>query len=98
MGQDKPIKLLNNLLSFNPINIHDFYGVLIKYSHKGTTIHYEIECNFQKYLNNGDYILSINRKDVLINNEPPDKKMYELATELAKSLYPVLLQIDRKTG
>lgn len=95
MHQNKPILLYNNQLLFNPVGICHTYGVLVNYCHKKITLHYEIECRFQNYTNNGNYLLFLNRKQVFINDKLPQNKLYEMADEMAKTIYPVILHINK---
>ena len=92
----KKIALPSQLLSFNPAPIHYIYGLLIKYNHLQLDIHYEIEYNFVKCAENGSYILSINRKQIFINGALPAKQLHQLASELAKCIYPIIVKINAK--
>lgn len=83
-------------LLFHPQYMNNRYGVVFTYPEKGIKVHYEIECQFKRYLDNINYLYSIDRKQVFINNEAPDGKLYEMADKMGRCLYPLLLKINGK--
>lgn len=96
METERKITLGNeNYLSFHPERIRHTYGVLLKYPEKDISVHYEIECRYER--NAGDYhfLLSLNRKQVFVNNEVPAMKLYQMADVMVKAFYPVELYINK---
>ncbi len=67
---------------------------MVNYPNKGLVIHYEIACAFVKRALEGKFILTFDRKQVFINNKLPGSKIYEMADEMAKCVYPVTVEIS----
>ena len=84
-----------NLFPADPKYINHTYGVLLKYPDTATSLHYEIECKFCQHTYDNDFILSLNRKQVFVNDEIPEIKLYQMADQMAKAFYPVLLRVGR---
>ena len=68
---------------------------MVTYPAKDLQIHYEIQIRFIKYTEE-NILLEINKKQVYINNEAPDIKVYEMASEMANSFYPIQFHVDNK--
>lgn len=84
-----------NVLFFAPMNINNKYGVIINLGKD--QIHYEIECKYIGKLAEDIFQIKLNRAQVYINNQEPDLKLYELADQMAKAVYPLVLNIDKNS-
>ncbi len=83
---------------FNPYSIRRTYGVLLISENeqgKSTQIHYEIEIVCLKPVDNKNYIFEINKKQVFINQKAPNTVIEELADFCGKTLYPILLEVNK---
>lgn len=84
----------NRILFFAPCNINNTYGVIVNFDKN--QVHYEIEVKFIEQLTPEVFRLSIDRKQVYINNQEPDGKLYEMADQMAKSIYPIIIDINKE--
>lgn len=93
-NENTPIVLHNrNVLFFVPVNINNKYGVVLNLGKD--QIHYEIECKYIGKIAEDIFQIELNRTQVYINNQEPDLKLYELADQMAKAVYPLVLNIDK---
>jgi hypothetical protein len=74
------------------------YGVLLHFCNKATTIHYEIDCLFEKYNDDGVKQYLLNQKQIYINNEVPEGKLHRMAIFMARNIYPVLINVDKENN
>jgi len=97
MAQYTTLSLIDNKLLFNPGGYRDFvYGIVIKNLQKNWVTHYEVTCTCVRYIGSGTFLLTLNRSPVFINNKLPAKKLYEMAEEMAKCIYPVTIAIGKE--
>lgn len=82
------------ILFFAPYNLSNRYGVIMNFGKD--KIHYEIEVKYIEHLTHEVFRISIDRKQVYINNQEPDLKLYEMADQMAKSIYPLILDINKE--
>lgn len=92
--QEEIILYNKNILFFAPYNINNRYGVIIDLGEN--RIHYEVEIKYIGHLTPDVFRISIDRKQVYINNQEPHFKLYEMADQMAKSIYPLILDINKE--
>lgn len=92
---NKPIKLYDgNILFFALRNLNDKYGVVLNMGND--RIHYEIECKYLNEISDDAFRISLDRGQVYINYREPDTKLYQLADQMGKAVYPLVLDMDRE--
>lgn len=96
-GDHKIILPHGNSLSFHPERIKHRYGMMISYPEKGTSVHYEVICQYLKNINDSHFLLSMDRQQVFVNNAAPKLKLYQIADSMAKAFYPMELYINSKS-
>lgn len=69
------------------------YGVTIVHSKK-VRIHYETELSFLNETGRDHFSFQINRRQVYINNQEPEKLIDQLADEMGKVLYPLRVEVN----
>lgn len=94
-NSNKPILLYDrNILLFALQNMNSKYGVSIHF--EKDHIHYKIKCKYLDQVSDNVFQILLDREQVYINNQEPDIKLYELADQMAKAIYPLILNIDRE--
>lgn len=92
-GIQKPVNLhLLDELVYQPSNYCNRYGVVLHL--KKSKVHYEIEFTYKGIVSEGIYQIAIDRKQVYVNDKKPSQKLYEMADQLSKAVYPLLLDIN----
>lgn len=95
-GLEKKVILeRDNFLSFHPECIDHTYGVLVRYPEKDIVMHYEIACQYKQQVGDGHFLMSMDRKQVFINREIPDLKLYQMADIMVKAFYPIELIVSK---
>ena len=94
LKKDDPIELINNHLQFRPEGINHKYGVTLNLAKN--KVHYEmaLACIGQT---GSTFRLVLDRKQVYINDKEPDGKLYELANQMGKSIYPIIIDVNKQS-
>ncbi|MBS0026513.1 hypothetical protein ACTJJ0_02835 [Chitinophaga sp. 22321] len=85
-----------NTFRFNPVHLNRSYGVTYAIETAGSlqTISYEITvCCTRKY-NGSQFLFEINKGQVYIDNEAPEKMIDKLAETCGKVLYPLQVAVN----
>jgi len=93
--QMKKITLQNNILLFKPDYIINSYGFTISYLEKNLKIHYQADFKFHKQQWENERVYSVNRGEIFVNNQKPDMSLFEIASKMAKSVYPIIFRVNK---
>jgi hypothetical protein len=94
MPQNK-IQLPNGYLQFKPNKNLSNYGFIISFPSQGLKISYELSITLQHFINQNLAVFEINRKDFYINNKAPEVMLYQIANDMAASIYPVTFTVNQ---
>jgi len=91
----QPIVLhMGGNLYYAPANLDNRYGVIFHL--QKDKVHYEIDCIYKGNVSDSVYQIAFDRHQVYINNQEPDLRLYEMADQMAKAVYPLFLDINRE--
>ena len=94
-NSEQPIVLHLDSVLFNaPMNFNHRYGVVFQFPKD--KVHFEIDCIYDGRITDDVYQITINREQVYANEQAPNTKMYEIADQMAKAVYPLVLHINRE--
>ena len=88
----------NKIIIYNPKLLNREYGVNLYYSMEGENvqrIQYNAGLQYCKSYGNNKSILSLTKKNIVINQNKSDEHIYRLAIECNNSFYPILVGVDR---
>ncbi len=88
------ISLPGNNLQSNLRYLRHHYGISISYPASNLVVSYEIHVYFHAITAHGHTQLTLNRKNFLINEQPPTEKIYALALRYTEQIYPVTIALD----
>lgn len=86
----------NRSFRFNPVHLSRTYGVTYVIQSEGIeqVISYEITVNCSKRLPGDMFLFEINKGQVYINNQAPEKMIDKLAEQCGKVLYPLQIRVN----
>ncbi len=83
----------NKIIRIQPSGMCKTYGAVFRYDNN-TTIHFELELSCLQEMPGGRFLFELNRKQVYINEQAPDKVADRLSDDLGKVVYPLQVITD----
>ncbi|MGF6850959.1 hypothetical protein QFZ51_006194 [Chitinophaga sp. W3I9] len=86
----------NRSFRFNPVHLSRTYGVtyIIQSAGREQAISYEITVSCSKRLPGNMFLFEINKGQVYINDQAPEKMIDKLAEQCGKVLYPLQIKVN----